>query len=67
MQSDVLDFQINRNGIKKKCSSFEINTTTKFLIFRMKYIIDQGAVYLIINTDNYIINPIRKLTYSFII
>ena len=37
---------------EKKCLLLEINTITKFLLFRMKYIIDRD-VYLIIGSYNY--------------
>ena len=51
MQSGVADSQINRNSIKKKSLLLVINTFTKFLLFRMKYIID---------TYNYFIIPMDK-------
>ena len=36
-------------------------TDTKFLLFKMKYIIARGGVvYLIINTHNYFIISMRK-------
>ena len=56
MQSGVADSQINRNSIKKRLL-LVINTFTKFLLFRMKYIID---------TYNYFIIPMDKWTYSLI-
>ena len=39
MQSGVADSQIIRKSIKKRLL-LVINTFTKFLLFRMKYIID---------------------------
>ena len=56
MQSGVADSQIIRNSIKKRLL-LVINTFTKFLLFRMKYIID---------TYNYFIIPMDKWTYSLI-
>ena len=56
MQSGVADSQINRNSIKKRLL-LVINTFTKFLLFRMKYIID---------TYNCFIIPMDKWTYSLI-
>ena len=43
----------------------EINTIPKFLLLRMNYIFD-GGVYLITDTYNYFIIPIRKWTFPFI-
>ena len=41
------------------------NSVTKFLLFRIKCIIDKD-VYLITDTYNYFITPMSKWTYSFI-
>ena len=43
----------------------EINTSTKFLLFGMNYITN-GGVYLITDTCNFFIIPLRKWTYSFV-
>ena len=40
---------LNSSVYAKKCLLLEIDSVTKFLLFRMKYIIDRG-VYLIIDT-----------------
>ena len=49
----------------KKCLLLKINTITKFPLFIVKQIIDEGF-YLITDTYNYLIIPMRKRTYSFI-
>ena len=45
MQSSVADCQIDRNSITKKYLLIEINTFTKFLLFRMKCVIDRGCLF----------------------
>lgn len=40
-KSGVTDFQIDPNSIRKQVS-LEINAITKFLLLRMKYVIDGG-------------------------
>ena len=45
MQSGVARFQITRNSIRKNVLLLEINTITKFLLFKMKYAIDSGCLF----------------------
>ena len=49
---------------KKQYLLLEFNIITKFLMFRMKYII--GVVYVMIDTYNHFIIPMRYQSYSFI-
>ena len=61
MQSRVGDSKITRNNIRKKCLLLEINTFTKFLLFKMNMLLT-GIVYLIIDTYYFIIsNVINEL------
>ena len=46
----------------KKCLLLEIDSVTKFLLFRMKYIIDEG-VYLIIDTYKVHTNRLADFNY----
>ena len=59
MHSSVADSQLIVIAYKK-CLFLEINIITKFLLFRIKYIIDTGVVYLIFDTHRYFIIPMRK-------
>ena len=51
--------QIDRNSMQIKFLVLEINTSTKFLLFGMNYITN-GGVYLITDTCNFFIIPLRK-------
>ena len=58
-QSGVADSQITRNSIRKIFLLLEIDTIAKFLLFKMKYVIDGGSL-LIIDTYYYFVIPIRE-------
>ena len=58
-QSGVADSQITRNSIRKNFLLLEIDTIAKFLLFKMKYVIDGGNL-LIIDTYYYFVIPIRE-------
>ena len=59
-QSGVADSQIDRNSIRKKYLLLEINTVTKFLLFKMMLL--TGVVYVIIDTCYFFIILIHEWT-----
>lgn len=62
IQSVVADSQTDQNILKE---ILKINSITKFLLSRMKYV-TEGGRFLMINTYNYFIIPMCKWSYSFI-
>ena len=50
----------------KKCLLFQINTFTKFLLFRMKYIIDEAFCLIVQIYNHFIVSCLYEVIYLFL-